>query len=535
MEAGRATGWHLGLAVAACAAGAAGVSAGPAALNDGQLDAITSGGTWSHSAVVADNAHFEYAQAHRLQLDGEVQRQARALNMVNAAGADVGNAVNLLAGADAQASQQNQVVQQESGTGSLQQASLEAGGESWRAGSEINSSSSSDHSLASTDYQHLQSSNVSISHSNASVPGYEATQDLSVEVGTLHLDPLQFGPLVVDLLTGESGSETGLRGTAGPYTIEAPRLVIGTAHLDGDDIVLDPGYLDIGEFNLGSLQLDAYFSGRRYAGFDVDLGEISGQIDLPADALRLEGANPFKDVHVNVGAGIAAAGRGRIAAETGHLTVAAQVEVDLPDLTLDVSTILANEPDGLGGIIGEQNLSFTIDLPSVELSHTLIDENVGFTYSAEFDGALCLVAGPSGNCGTLERHVESTRTLATEVIRDQSSNHSATEDRIASLEHRTQSGASMVAAEAELIAMSRSSALISSDGGVSLGNSAQLGLNALNAVNAAGAMVGNTLNAAVTVPAASAAPATRGPTVLAQANTFIQLQTGYSQRPAGIP
>lgn len=93
----------------------------------------------------------------------------------------------------------------------------------------------------------------------------------------------------------------------------------------------------------------------------------------------------------------------------------------------------------------------------------------------------------------------------------------------------------MVAAEAELIAMSRSSALISSDGGVSLGNSAQLGLNALNAVNAAGAMVGNTLNAAVTVPAASAAPATRGPTVLAQANTFIQLQTGYSQRPAGIP
>ena len=76
---------------------------------------------------------------------------------------------------------------------------------------------------------------------------------------------------------------------------------------------------------------------------------------------------------------------------------------------------------------------------------------------------------------------------------------------------------------------------ISTDSGVVLSDSAQLGLNALNAVNAAGARVGNTLNAAVTAPALPATPHAAGAASLAQANTFIQHRTSYGQRPAGLP
>jgi hypothetical protein len=444
------------------------------------------------------------------------------LNLVNAASADVANAVNIAAGdisrtgistatgAAVIARQLNDVYQVEHSYGRVERLSL-AGPNLSRSRQDAWSRSAGSAEQA-TQVARLQSrSYTSVSDTwSTSVPGYFPLQNLTLTLGTPDLPSVTVPAFGFDLTTTDDvGGTYGIRGNLGPFTFDPPQIVLGTVSFQGDDLVVAGGYVDLPSLDLGSASITACVV--ECGSVSVDLPTIDGpRIDLPGE-WRFDGANPFKDVRINAGHGIAAAGSGRIVLDAAHVTLGAELSLDLPDLTTNFSFDVLGQSVNTG--------DFGIEIPAISASITLVDEDIGPSYSAQFDGALCL-AVQTNDCGTLA-HAESSETSSIDV-RQASATASSTlqEERSSSGEEHITPGATLTGAEAELIAMSAGEASIEQASVVGLDSQAQRGMSALNAVNAAGAIIGNAVN--VNAKKAGAAG-------VAQSNVFTQ----YKTRPRG--
>jgi hypothetical protein len=493
----------VALAIASAAAHAA-----PRDLDAAALDAIGAG---SSSVIVADQSEITIDTTNRVVLRDDVQRQAAAINAVNATGADVVSAANIATavGARVLARQLNEVFQVEHSYGRAGSISL-AGPNLSRGYSNTRSfgSSASSSSTRSTALQSRTSHSVRDTY-NASVPAYFPLQNLTLTLGTPDLPSVTVPAFGFDFTTTDDvGSTFGIRGNLGPFTFDPPQIVLGTVSFQGDDLVVAGGYVDLPSLDLGSASITACFID--CGSVSVDLPTIDGpRIDLPGE-WRFEDANPFKDVRINAGNGIAAAGSGHVSLSAAHVTLSAELSLDLPNLTTSFSFDVLGQEVSTG--------EFGVEIPPINASITLVDADIGPGYSADFDGTLCLAVQTS-DCGRLE-HSESSQSSLVDVRQTSASaSGSMYEESNSTGKEFVAAAASLGGAEAELIAMSEGRAQIDQGSTVELGSQAQRGMQAVNAVNASGAIVGNALNVGTQ----------RGTSVagagVSQSNSFTQFKT----------
>jgi hypothetical protein len=504
------------------------------ALSDAALDAVTAGtagmavlapADGARSAVVvADGAAYTLERRRGVRLEGDAQSGSRGFNVVGAAGSDVGNAVNVLArGTDLAggALQQNLLLQRENGTAWLGRANLAGRHLVQRASVESGFASGGSRTALTGWHVETRSRTRSVDQYSAFVPEYNPLENLTLSVGTPALDPLYIPAFRFDFVEETEAGDYGIRGGVGPFTLGAPQLVLGTVSLEGNDVVLSAGYVQLPSLDLGSASLEVCIA--ECVGGSVDLGGFEGgRVDFPGGDLRFEGANPFKDVRINAGHGIAATGAGSISVVLGRVTLAASLQLDLPDPRFSFDFTI---PEFAG--IGPWDVNgpdITVEIPALSVSHTLIDEPVGFAFSATFDGVLCLPAS-TADCSASSRHTEHESSEIVEELRTASASSFSAASRTASGATVMHAGATLTDAEADLLAMSQASALIDSTSSIALADGAQRGLRAVNAVNAADTIVGNAVNVtAIRSPGISAAEV-RGS--LGQANTFVQYRTRY--------
>lgn len=522
----------LAAAVAACIAQTS--LGAPAPLADAELDAVTAGGPQASApadgrrpaVIVADGAQYTLNQNQSVLLQGDAQAGIRALNVVDVAGSDVGNAVNVLSRETAvgDALQLNTFEQREIQSGSLGRASL-AGENVTRRSSIERSTASGGSSSSVTGWESRTFSRTStVDQFSAFVPEYNPLQNLTLTVGTPALDPLRIPSFEVDFVEETDVGNYGIRGGVGPFTLGAPQLVLGSISLDGDDVVLSSGYVQVPSLDLGSAHLQVCVVACT-PDVSVDLGGFTGpRVDLPGGDLRFEGANPFKDTHLNAGHGFAVAGAGSISVVPGHVTLGAELTLDLPDPSFSFDFTIP----GIGEIgpwsVDGPNIG--IEIPAISVSHNFIDQDVGVAYSASFDGALC-IALETSNCASSSRQTEHQESRAeAELYQVTATSYShSTGSRHEELDVHV--GATLSNAEAELIAMSQGSAHIDSLNSVALSDSAQSGLQALNAVNAADAIIGNALNVSAVRPTSITSGNVAGS--LGQSNVFVQHRTQYGR------
>jgi hypothetical protein len=463
------------------------------------------------SVIVADQSEAEIYTIERVVLRDATQQQASALNLVNAAGADVISAANIatVLGERVMARQLNELFQIDRSYGRVERISL-AGPNRSRSFSTSSSygSAATSSSTRSTLLQSRTSHSVQDTYS-AGVPAYLPLQNLTLTLGTPDLPSVTVPAFSFDLTTEDDvGGVYGIRGGLGPFTFDPPQIVLGTVSFQGDDLVVAGGYVDLPSLDLGSASIDLCFID--CGGVSVDLPSIDGpRIDLPGE-WRFEGANPFKDIRINAGNGIAAAGSGHVSLSAAHVTLTAELSLDLPDLTTSFSF------DVLGSEVSTPE--FGVEIPPISASITVVDADIGPGYSADFDGTLCLAVQTS-DCGRLE-HAESSQSSFVDVRETSASaSGSAFEATNSTGAELVTAAASLGSAEAELIAMSEGRAQVEQGSVVTLGSQAQRGMQVVNAVNASGAIVGNALNVATQRSTTSAAAG------VSQTNSFSQFKT----------
>jgi hypothetical protein len=459
------------------------------------------------TVVVADESSVDLQVRREVDLTDSAQSGTRALNVVNGASADVGNALNVLTGTSGITTQRNFISQENSAVARV--TSIDRVGMNRHTSTAWQSRVDAGASLNSIDQQILrsQSSHSTVDTYNANVPAYNPLQNLTLTIGTPSMPPVTIPSFGFNVTEPDSGISVGA--SIGPFTFKAPQLVLGTVSLSGADIVMHGGYLDLGALDLGTASFHGCL-GDACIGFDKDLGSVDmPRINFGGD-LRIAGGNPFKDVQINAGGGFSLAGSGHIQADLGHVSLSANVSLNFPDLSTSLDF------DVFGQHVSHD---FNVGIPSISASIDLIDADVGAAYSADFNGTLCLSIVTT-RCDGLqhrehsdETHIDITTTTASSTQWSQSSSSTSGSETL-------MSGARMTGAEADLISMSEGDAKLDTESVVHLDAGAQRGLEAFNAVNAAGAMIGNALNVA--------APPAVG-TSMSQNNTFTQYQT----RPRG--
>lgn len=485
-------------------------TAAKAAPRDLDAAALDSAGPGNQSVIVADRSEFEAQTVERVVLQDTAQQQAAAMNLVNASSADVISAANIATalGGRVLARQLNDVFQVEHSYGSV--GRVVRSGPNLDRSYSTRSARSSSTSSSSTRAHHLQSRS---SHSvrdtyNANVPAYFPLQNLTITLGTPDIPSVTVPAFGFDLTTSGDAGTFGIRGNLGPFTFDPPQIVLGTVSFQGDDLVVAGGFVDLPSLDLGEASVTSCFV--ECGTVSVDLPTIDGpRIDLPGE-WRFEDANPFKDVRINAGNGIAAAGSGHVNLSAAHVTLTAELSLDLPDLTTDFSF------DVLGFSVNTGK--FGVEIPPISASLTLVDADIGPGYSADFDGVLCLAVQTS-DCGRLE-HSESTESSFVDVRQaTASASSSMSESASSSGEEVVTAAATLSGADAELIAMSEGRAQIDQASIVELGSQAQRGMQVVNAVNASGAIVGNALNVGTQRGAATTSAG------ISQSNSFTQYKT----------
>lgn len=508
--------------------------AAPPSLTDAALDGVTAGGPAQPASgdppvvIVADGATYVFDGEQSVRIEGNAQQSLRALNIVAASGSDVGNAVNVQSGAidgSGAAAQLNQLQQRESATGSLGQASLDGVSSTRRTATESQFSSGSSSRQVTAQRLQSRSRTSTVDQFAGFVPSRDPIEDLTLEVATPQLDPLHIGELSVDFLNADG--LFGIQGSIGPFTVQAPQLVLGTVTLDGDDVVLSAGHVVLPDVDLGEATVTVCFA--VCAEDSIDLGSFGGRtVDLPDGDLRFEGANPFKDTHINAGGGIAIVGAGSVSAAPSHITLEGELTLDLPDPTFSFDFTIPSifeDPDLIGPFVVD-GPNVTIDIPAVTVRHTFVDEDIGGGFSGTFDGFLCVPDGTM-DCGSGSRRTEHHETRLDALVVAASNSSYSNGSSSTSVDEAVYAGASLTDAEADLLAMSQASAQIAAENSVKLSDSSQQGLRAANAVNAADTIVGNALNVTTLRPANRP----RGSLVgsIGQSNVFLQNRTSYGQ------
>jgi hypothetical protein len=322
----------------------------------------------------------------------------------------------------------------------------------------------------------------SVQQYSAAIPGYSPLENLSLTVATPALDPVRIDPFTFDLI---DTALLGISGRVGPFTLDPPQLVLGTVSLQGDDVVLSSGYVQLPGLDLGAATLRTCFGGDDHCyQRSIDLPTLDPRrVDLPGGDLVFEGANPFKGTQINAGAGFALVGSGSISSVPGHITLSGELTLDLPDPTFsfdfDIGQLFEDGSDSTSiGPFTIDGPDITIEIPPVSVSHTFIDEDFGPAFSGTFDGALCL-AVHTMDCATVTRSMEQQSSSFEATVQDAAARSVVTAGGSTSGTLDEHAGGALTDAEADLIAMSQAAATIDTASSITLEDDAQRGLRAM--------------------------------------------------------
>lgn len=465
-----------------------------------------------------------------VRLEAGAQTGARGLNVVNAAGADVAQGVNvaelqMTGDAAFVAAQRNAAEQTDTSGTSL--ASLTAGvtlEQTRRASLRATSSRVSGRLAEGIDRS------VSVQRTTTR---FEATVEPE-EIGLFDEAPLidgttvtftdaveiDFGSIPVEFTIGED-FPTDLFDVDIDTTIDVPRLSVsditfstGRIELDGSDIVLTAPSLTIPEVTFSYCFLDADDCTSEDDDKNYTTLTIPGRTIGLENEIRLEDANPLGDYGFSFG--YAVSGDGSVSFDAGGITVDGAFPIDVDRLgDLDFSLDVPHVDEiftGLGGALNpppfDIGVNETFEFPQPD------------AYERQFSSEACTYTQGQQTCTPIDttteeqRHTErrTSDTHRTEISAD------STHERV-EIERRRGTIA-VHDAEAERLVLRESSLADTEYDLVIVGDGAQNRMRAVNAVNGAGAIVGNGLNA---VSAPSAAPAAGRDSRLSQSNAFEQI------------
>jgi len=492
------------------------------------------------SGVVVGSSRLVLRRTDATRLSGITQRHARVFRVVNAARSDVVTTINLQGRRSEpfgwrtalQTVQVNDIAQLDTGHAHLGRFDFESGSRRSNTSS-ARAFSRGDSAFAQRFVQNRveRSMNEDVFH-NVFVPNYNPAVDISIPIGfdppALTVPEFSVGAIVEDPLFGtEWGAELGI----GPSTLDIGEFTVANLDFRESGLYLAPGRLDLPDLDIGSI------SGRACAA-----GCVSGSIDIPPlnlpsiespiPEVRL-GNNPLAGIDIQLGAGVAAAGRGFLRAPNGSgltIDLTASLTVDVPDIPLrfDIGIPRINF---LGIDVGPYTAASIdvgpIEIPALELTDLeLFSEStpgfLGSRFEAEYDGVICLT-NTNATCGGSSREFAETTESELEEASSESMSEWAEESWAEVSAEVVLSGASIRDAGAELIAMSDSSLDIEEVASVSLSGSQQ-NIRALDAVNAASAVVAAGLNLSASNATTTATGPRSGPVRLDQRSIFVQVR-----------
>lgn len=501
-------------------------------------------------STLAVNGVVRVDEAGVVRLGAGSQEGARALNLINAAGADVGQGLNVLdlgeAGTGAlHAAQSNQVAQTAVSDGRLGRFSVDGSSRAHVLHSGGTAEQSVDRRSRVQNTDRFLRSRITTTRLRAEAEpvriGFFDAPGVTLDAGSVDLPGFSFrlqpfdvsftrtedGPLArwwSDRLSVLPRLGASVARTIGDRTLSvsagSASLGFGGIRLVGSDVILETPTL-----HLPSLSFDVCL--HNIGCGDGALHGSLTRIRLPSidfglgSELTIADANPLGELGYDVG--YAVAGDGSIRVDPGSLSFAGGLSLDLGRLfekpysgTLSADTYgLLGE--GFGGFVAN------FDVPEFELA---VDEQIALPapdgFNRVIDGETCVFSAAATGCAptvtetqTSERHEAGSSTLSLSE-----SSHAVTRFHVEGTRER--GAVSLRAAEGDLLvfrdaaASERRYRVVVIDGG------AQRGARALNAANLAGTLIGNGLNVIAVPPSASRGGSSPG-AALSQSNTFTQI------------
>ncbi|MDZ7670103.1 MAG: hypothetical protein U5Q16_12020 [Gammaproteobacteria bacterium] len=434
----------------------------------------------------------------------DAQHDAAALNVVNAAGGDTAQAVNVLeqpASAAALAAgfdlgQTNRIVQldqERAAAGRFATAGPQSYRHSTRSGSASESASAIDH-MAHID-RHVTSHTTTTTFSAEVTPRRVGLFDdpVVLDVPTITLDQFFITPPDVDVefsvletLLGTRFDLPGLNDFDLDFTrksLTGIELDLGAVTLEGSDVVLTGPSLVLPDLEFDFCFLNfrscsgplSSFTTVTLPGGRVELGDF-----------RFAGANPLGDVGIDLGYAIA--GDGTLSVDAGQVAFSGTIPLDL-GLVEHAFDILV--PDI--GIVDQLTAEF--ELPGFELP---VDETLELPvpegFNRRIDNEACTYGENGLDCTPLDvtTTIVDSRTHTTTEVHQRTTVSSETFVEFDVL--RKRGPLEVRAGQARMTVLRSGSAEEQRYNVVIVNDGAQHGLAALNGVNAAAAIVGNASN-----------------------------------------
>ena len=317
--------------------------------------------------------------------------------------------------------------------------------------------------------------------------------------GDINLGKLTLGGLVEDPIFG---TDTGIRATIGPVKLLGPEVSLGKLHFEGDDLRLSNMSATLPGIDFGSASVKACLVDACASAGPTHIGVVGNQTItlLDEQGIVFAGANPFKDIDLNVGSGIAVAGKGSISAGPINTTLTATVSLGLGENALISGfNTVSQATEGLLDFAGEvfnvdPNNRFSLPMlepPLIPPIEAPISSTPGFV--AEFDGTICLSVLADCNA---EQEYSSTHQeqIVNNTFQHEEKFYSSSETYNEYYDESILVGAQLSGAEADLIAMSNGTISTEAASNVSLKDGAQSNMRVINVMNTAYTLSGNAVN-----------------------------------------
>lgn len=501
-------------------------------VDTGQSDRGDAGTTPDTGLVVESTIDMKTRNA--IELRNESQSDARALNLVTAAGSDVAQGVNVIdrsartvvADTMIEAVQRNGVEQLD-----LDQATL---GRFATPGPEIERDLQ-----ASATTSELGRTTTTIAHVDRSITASTTTTRFQADVEPTRFglfdDPVSLGGqdlILPDFQIGfrpihiqfNLADYTGLSGSIfdvdvnvdinfpNLFNVSGARLRLGAVTLDGSDVILSAPQITLPDLTFSWCFHSSDCQGQN-AGSKETL-TIPGRT-LSLGEIRLTDANPFGDVGFTFGYAIA--GDGTITFESGGVELSGDIPINIGDLVLDGLGVAIPNVAVFEGLVGDLNLP-TIQIP-IDLS---LDFPSPPEFNQSFSDEACTYSAGSQNCTPLDRTTRETNIVERGDVNKTEASESRAEAHSRIEYQRRRGEVELEHGQADLVVVRNSAAKGESYNVVIVADDAQSGMLTLNAVNAARAIVGSGTNVARSgaTTLEQNAPASAG---FSQTNSFRQV------------
>ena len=436
-------------------------------------------------------------------LGDDAQSGARALNLVNAAGSDAAQGVNvanrdagLAAGSERAMIEQRNEIAQSAGAPAVIGELIAPGGTVVRRLEETGTSSHATRNsvLSATVDRRVAAESVTTRFQAEVLPEFVGLFDTPVSLGgheiALPAFAIDFSPFDVDFDFGESWVADWFDQTVdvtidiAAVEVEGASLRLGEVTLEGNDILVSSPTLTMPE-----LTFTFCFVARGCGGEDGGdpVTVTVGGRTFGLDPIRLTDANPLGDLGMSFG--YAVAGDGTISFDSGGVEVSGHIPLDLGSLGALGFDIDIPEIGVLSGFTG------SFETPVIEIPIDLdLDFPLPDLLSRSIAGEACVLVGNQETCTPLDR------TVATFEERTSGSADSEIAEVAASESHalveleRTRGDLRVEQGQADIVVLRDSELADRRYRLVVISGEAQSRIRVANIVNSATAIVGSGLN-----------------------------------------